>query len=419
MKKTNNEKRITKNGGSILYKYCCCLLLVACYFLLAIFVAAFSLSFNAGTKVDALVLNSSAIEVFCDLFASDPVFAHVRVTNHQAGATISILEREQIEFVAVSTINNDTVFKAPISYTDENGDFFVLTVFTVVYVPPEGGMHKTPFTFSIPADSERNEKINNFNTVLKNLNLQNYTEHGRQAVLDAARDFERNIVRQTLTSLEMTELSRVLESAIEGSVLIASEVAQIPQGLSGHVELQIDNSHLNLKRGARAVFIINTQARTNDQINHFYSTARATVDMPNASAFNFNLSVREREWTGDAWQNGQLVSLAKPAVVRIRLPDHTTSASLFLIPQGGSSLTQVENATIVNGFIVATVSDVGDFFLLAEINAPRHVAGVMIGGRFYPWSILGGTIGGVVGLIGGALAFAIILHKKRKRQEIE
>ena len=283
-----------------------------------------------------------------------------------------------------------------------NANVWGLNNFTIAYHSASGLVSYSPGHFPIEFD-----RLERLHAAIHTLNPSDYTENAWQNVLSSIRAFEVYSVLQTATTQETARLYREVLNAIAGEITIARVLVAVPVGLSADIRFYAESSATGLLKGAEATFVIGNASRNAAQITSINNLIKVIADKPYAYAFNFGVNLREGTATG------QIINLVGTGALYIRLPNHTTSATLFFSPTG-EAVSLIENTRIQNGFLVAEVDRLGDFFILVEINHPRYTNGFFIGDRFYPFSIFFGVIGGVVGLIIITVVAVILVNKRRK-----
>jgi len=398
--------KMEKNRNCSLFIVHCSLAVIGLLFVI-ILTMVFGIAANNAYANDEVpfirsVFDVGATRIVCNLFAADNellVFVEARIDRPQPGDRFSIKGEPDVKFAS----RGGGLYVADI-FEERLSNFTI--VFHTFDEDGEAFTEEQHITRLSDIDFDR---IQRYNEQLRNLNQKDYADVGWQRIVNAAGGLQHEIVLPQVNSNQIAEFSRILDAAIKGDIRITDDINRLPEGflILGAVRFSAPDSSIGIGKGGEVVFVIDRQARNNAQIQTVYENIKDDAKMPDAGAFNFNLSLKDRH--GDA-----PIGLVGAATIRVGLPEHTVKAVLYFSPEGGG-INLVAGAQIIDGYLVATVTALGDFFLLAQVQVPNSIPGVWISGRFYPWSILGGTIGGVAGLIGIAVVVVIIIQKKKKQ----
>jgi|AGTN01.1.fsa_nt_gi hypothetical protein len=322
-----------------------------------------------------------SIRMYCDPTESVPIYALLRATDALSG-------------IAAVRLSGGEAF------THTTGDYYKIDISglsSLTIAAEDNAGNLTTYDYvSLGYDYAT---VSAYSAIFKNLHPADYTADGWNKVVGAFKNLGTYIVSTGANSNGINNLKRLADAAVEGKIIYASRIINIPDGLPGGFTFGFGDIETDFKKGDEVKLNI-------DRINSpdYFSRVAEVKNLSGlaeAYAAGFTLYLTGKEGAG---------SLTGELELTVTLPNSAKYAKLYILKDG--SLVQIPS-TVNSGTLFATVGELGEFYVAYSSETAKK-PGFSVGGKRYSWEMIGvaaGTIGGAVII---AIAVILIINKKRK-----
>jgi len=308
---------------------------------------------NVDKTAPSLLLMQDTAKIECSVMAEDPVIFYIKAYDALSG-----VQRVYFKMGGDLVKQETGYYSAPI-----------LDMHSFTLVAEDFAGNKTEYTYN--NNYFDYETVKAANAVFFSVTRVEYTTAGWAAVEAACDALSSRLLDDMVSSSEIAQLKRAVDTAVAGSVTVANRIVAVPSGLDGGAVYSLDPAATDALKGEKVTIKLDKAA--DDSLS---KSAGSESGYKKKKTYAFSITV-----SGET----AAVNLTGSMTFNMPLPAGALTAKLYVVKDG--ALIEI-TSSVSDGRVYATTSTLGDMYMVTELEKS---VGLEIFGNTYTWATLGIT----------------------------